>query len=191
MGFRSAIRVRRQKLKRLGPSSKRKGTRRTVRVEGGEKAPAKPSFFRFAASSLTCTAVDQVLAGVLFYALRKPMADIGFVRILVSSVIARCVSLSLNYMLNRRLVFFPDDEEGTKRPRKRESLPQFLMLAVIILALSTVGVFWAHTYLGVEEWQAKFVVDFLLFFLNYFAQRKWVFKTEVTVPVRRDKLRIR
>lgn len=115
------------------------------------------------------------------------MADMGFVRILVSSVIARCVSLSLNYMLNRRLVFFPDNEEGAKRPRKRESLPQFLLLAAIILAMSSTGVFWAHTHLGVEEWQAKLVVDFLLFFLNYFAQRKWVFKTEVSVPVHRNK----
>lgn len=186
MGFRSAIRVRRQKLKKLGSIPKRINSRRTVRVEGQQRPPAKPSFFRFAASSLTCTAVDQVLAAALFYALRKPMADMGFVRILVSSVIARCVSLSLNYVLNRRLVFFPEDEEGTKRPRKRESLPQFLLLAAGILGLSSLGVFLANTYLGVEEWQAKFVVDFLLFFLNYYVQRKWVFKTEITVPMDRD-----
>lgn len=186
MGFRSAIRVRRQRLKGRGSIAARLRARSTVRVDDNHaRPPAKPSFFRFAASSLSCTAVDQVLAWVLFSALRKPMHDVDFLRILVSSVIARCVSLTLNYMLNRRLVFVPD-EDG-KRPRKRESFPRFLALAAVILGLSTLGVFWAHTLLGVEEWQAKLVVDFLLFFLNYYVQRKWVFRTEVTVPMRRGK----
>lgn len=184
MGFRSAvkIRVRRQKLKSRDAARVKRKVRRVIKVDARkEERSSKPSFFRFAASSLTCTAIDQVLAWVLFSALRRPMADLGFLRILVANLVARCVSLSLNYVINHRLVFVA--EEGAHRRRKRESFPRYVALAAFILSLSTLCVYFAHEYFGVEEWQAKLVADFLLFFLNYQAQQKWVFKTEVTIPV--------
>lgn len=72
----------------------------------------------------------------------------------------------------------PDDAVRNRavevRPM-RESLPRFLLLAVAMLLLSSVGVFAAHVALGVNESVAKLAVDFLLFFVNYYAQRAWVF----------------
>ena len=115
-----AIKVRRKNLKdrRAARAEKKASSRRVTRVDGRRSsAPGKPSFVRFAASSFTCTVVDQALAWFLFAALRRPFAGAGFIRILVSNVLARCVSLSLNFVLNRRLVFVPD-EDG-RRPRKR------------------------------------------------------------------------
>jgi len=182
-----AIKVRRKNLKdrRAARAEKKANSRRVTKVDGRRSsAPGKPSFVRFAASSFTCTVVDQALAWFLFAALRRPFAGAGFIRILVSNVLARCVSLSLNFVLNRRLVFVPD-EDG-RRPRKRESLPKFIALAAVVLTLSSIGVFCAHEYLGVEEWQAKLVVDFVLFFFNYYGQRKWVFRNDVTVRMPRS-----
>ena len=181
MGLKRAIRIRRQK---LGAAHAQRKRRLVTRYEGRkEMRPAKPSFLRFAASSLACTTVDQLLAWLLFRVLRGPFAGAGFARILVSTIIARIASLTLNYVLNRRLVFSPQNEQG-RRPRKRESLPKFVALAAVILTLSSIGVFYAHETFGIEEWQAKLVVDFLLFFLNYYGQQKWVFNTEATVRMR-------
>ena len=186
--FKRAIKVRRKNLKddHAALAQQKTNSRRVTKIDRRVgSTPAKPSFFRFAASSFTCTLVDQVLAWVLFRVLRQPLADAGFIRILVSSVLARCVSLSINFVLNRRLVFVPD-EDG-RRPRKRESLPKFIALAAIVLMLSSTGVFCAHEYLGAEEWQAKIVVDFALFFLNYYGQRKWVFRNDITVRIPRSR----
>ena len=123
---------------------------------------------RFASSSLMCTAVDQAIAWTLFSTLELSMGEADFLRILVATVVARLVSLSLNYRINLSLVF------GEKE-RERRTFVRFLALATLVLILSSVGVFCAHTFLGAPEWQAKIVVDLTLFFLNYNAQRMWVF----------------
>ena len=142
-------------------------------------------FLRFAGVSLTCTALDQLLAAALFSLLRGPLEGRGFLRIVASSVIARCFSLSLNYALNHHLVFTLEDEDPGQSRRGRSSLPRFVALAAFVLALSTLGVYLAHTYLGAPEWQAKLVCDMALFFVNYHVQRTWVFRPEVTVDARK------
>ena len=85
------------------------GTRLRMRVEGrvaqakrraAANATPVPSggrvarFLRFMGSSLACTVIDQVLAGVLFLLLRKPMRGMGFLRILVGTVIARVLAVA-------------------------------------------------------------------------------------------------
>lgn len=143
-------------------------------------------FVRFAGSSVICTALDQLVAGLLFLALRRPLADNGFLRILVGTVVARCISQTLNYVLNHRLVFAGDDQgEGHRRPSRRESLPRFLVVATGILTLSTVGVYLLHTYTGIAESVAKLLMDSALFFLNYYLQQAWVFTTEPSINPRR------
>lgn len=72
----------------------------------------------------------------------------------------------------------PDDEvrlgQVEVRPM-RESLPRFIALAAFVLLLSSVGVYIGHTILGYNESLSKIVCDFLLFFVNYYFQRTWVF----------------
>lgn len=130
-------------------------------------------FARFACSSLASTAVDQLVAWMLFAALRNYFAGADFLRILLATGIARCVSMACNFAINQCIVF-KSTSDAPKR-RKRESFPRFALLSFCVLSLSSLGVWMAHTGLGVAEWQAKPVVDFVLFFLNYTGQRKWVF----------------
>ena len=181
----SVARVRAQ-----GAHAESRRRRRRTQVDA-RQAPqrTKASFVRFAATSLACTVVDQVLAALLFSALRRPLSDMGFLRILCSSVLARCVSLSLNFFLNHRLVFAAGGDEagGGRKVSRRESLPRFVALASCILLLSTTAVFAANSLLGVEEWQAKLVADSLLFFLNYHGQRLWVFRDEPRLSIPRHK----
>lgn len=175
------------------------GTRLRMRVEGrvaqakrraAANATPVPSggrvarFLRFMGSSLACTVIDQVLAGVLFLLLRKPMRGMGFLRILVGTVIARVVSQAINYSLNHRIVF-AGGAAAAQRPSRRESLPRFLAVAAFVLVLSTTGVYLLHAYLGIAESIAKVGVDSALFFVNYYLQRNWVFTTEPTISPRK------
>ncbi len=153
-----------------------------------EAPSSRPRFLRFMMSSASCSLLDQLLAWFLFSLLRRRMASSPFLRILVSNVAARIMSLTLNYSLNHRLVFTLDvNDPNWQRSARRESLPRFIALSAFILALSTLGVYLTHRFLGIEEWRAKIVVDIALFFLNYNVQRKWVFRHEVSVkpPKRR------
>jgi putative flippase GtrA len=167
-------------------ASSRPAKRKTPSNEGAELGRFR-RFARFAGSSLVCTALDQVVAGVLFVALRKPMADMGFVRILLGTVIARVLSQTLNYAVNRRVVFSAQGGKKGNRPSRRESLPRFLALSAGILSLSIIGVYLLHTYAGVQESIAKLLMDFSLFFLNYYLQHNWVFTTEPSIRPRRAK----
>ena len=150
-------------------------------------------FLRFAGSSFTCTVLDQLLAGILFLLLRKPMQDLGFLRIMFASVVARIFSQALNYALNHKLVFVGGTGGGNagakvpRRPSRRESLPRFLAVATFILSLSTVGVYLLNTYLDIQESVAKLLMDGGLFFVNYYLQRNWVFTTEPSINPRRTR----
>ncbi len=129
-------------------------------------------FALFACSSLISTGVDQLVAGILFSLLRETFAEADFLRILLASILARCVSMAVNYAINRRMVFGNKHE---MTPCKRESLPRYILLEAAILSLSSMGVWIAHISFGILEWQAKPLVDLALFFLNYTGQQKWVF----------------
>ena len=152
-----------------------------------DSAGAILRFVRFTGSSLACTLLDQLLAGALFVLLRTPLRGFGFLRILIGSVVARCVSQTLNYVLNHHLVFAGG--EAAPRPPRRESIPRFLAVASLVLALSTVGVYLLHAHLGLQESLAKIAMDSLLFFLNYYLQQNWVFSVEPTIDPRKIRRR--
>ena len=145
-------------------------------------------FMRFAGSSLLCPLFDQLLAGLLFVLLREPLRNTGFLRILIASVIARCFSQTLNYLLNHHLVF-SGAEEADARPSRRESIPRFLAVATFVLGLSTIGVYLLNTFANLQESLAKILMDSLLFFVNYYLQHNWVFTTEPTINPRKIRRR--
>lgn len=179
-------------------------------------------FTRFVGSSLISTALDQVLAFLLFGWLRGVFVSADFLRIFTATLVARVCSVALNYAINTKRVFNddkadhakieeahaaqlagsdevedveldeddeagidfddivegPDDEvrlgQVEVRPM-RESLPRFIALAAFVLFLSSVGVYIGHVILGFNESASKIVCDMLLFFVNYYFQRTWVF----------------
>lgn len=179
-------------------------------------------FTRFVGSSLISTALDQILAFLLFSWLRGVFVSSDFLRIFTATLVARVCSVALNYAINMKRVFNddkadhakieeahaaqlagadevedveldeddeagidfddivegPDDEvrlgQVEVRPM-RESLPRFIALAAFVLFLSSVGVYIGHVILGFNESASKIVCDMLLFFVNYYFQRTWVF----------------
>lgn len=194
-------------------------------------------FTKFVGSSLISTAVDQVMAYLLFGWLRPVFVGMDFMRIFAATLIARVCSVAVNYTINMKRVFTTDTaeherireeheedlaREGTGgvmtveiddddqagidmddivegpsddvrlgkvevRPM-RESLPRFIALAALVLTLSSIGVYIGHTILGFNESACKLVVDSMLFFLNYYGQRTWVF---ARTPRKTHRVRLR
>ena len=128
------------------------------------------SFFRFMLSSLICVGVDQGLFNLLNLAVfQNGDAKRGEI-ILLSTVIARVISSTVNYLLNRNLVF------GEKGSAIR-SLARYAVTCAVIMLLSAGGT-WLLSWIGLSSTLAKLITDTLLYFLSYRLQQQWVFRKE-------------
>jgi dolichol-phosphate mannosyltransferase len=125
------------------------------------------NFIRFLASSCVSAVVDLSIAWFLFDFLR-PFIQTEYLRILVASAIARVISIGVNYMLNRTLVFQEKRSSG-------QSLIRYLMLCVLIILVSTTGVYGLNRSFGLSEKTGKIICDIVLFVLSYQVQQRWVF----------------
>ena len=130
------------------------------------------SFFRFMASSLSCWLLDQGLFNLLNLAVfangEKKSAKI----ILLCTVIARVVSATVNFTINRNLVF-------GKRGRKGKSFLRYAAVCAGIMMLSAAGT-WLLGRTGLSSTVAKLITDLILYFASYRLQERWVFTEEYT-----------
>ena len=129
-------------------------------------------FVKFMGVSLLCLLVDQGLFNLLNLAVFRNGAVNEANYILLSTVIARAVSGTMNFLLNKNVVFGQRGETGS-------SLWKYVTLCIGIMLCSAAGV-WLLGKLGMSSTAAKLIVDFLLYFVSYWMQQKWVFsKSEV------------
>ncbi len=130
------------------------------------------SFIKFMASSLSCWAVDQglfnLLNVVIFANAEKKSASI----ILLSTVIARVISATMNYLINRNIVF-------NGRGDARKSFLRYVVVCAGIMFLSAAGT-WLLGLIGMSSAVAKLITDLVLYFVSYRVQERWVFKEDVT-----------
>lgn len=125
-------------------------------------------FAKFILSSLSACVVDIALFTVLCGMFKKSMPE--FVHyIIAATVIARCISASVNFIINRRTVF--SSEESIAKSGVR-----YAILAGIVCVLSAFLVHLMHGIIGINETFIKIVVDTILFVVNFNVQREWVFK---------------
>lgn len=112
---------------------------------------------KFAMSSLICTGIDYLL-----YCVLKIWLPVGW-----SYALARVVSASVNYQLSRRVVFHG-------KPSIWSFIGYFALAAACML-IGSFGVSWL-TSLGVNSVVAKLIFDCSLFVMNYFVQKKIIFR---------------
>lgn len=128
------------------------------------------SFFRFMASSLICVALDQgifnLLNLIVFANGDRKKASI----ILLCTFIARAVSATVNFLLNRNLVFRQKGNAG-------KAFLRYILLSACIMLLSAGGT-WLLGRTGMSSTVAKLITDTLLYFVSYRFQQQWVFKEE-------------
>ena len=128
------------------------------------------SFLRFMASSLSCVVLDQAIFNLLnllvFANGNKKDASI----ILLCTVIARVISATVNFLVNRNLVFGSKGNAG-------KAFARYVALSVCIMLLSAGGT-WLLVLTGLSSTLAKLITDTLLYFVSYRVQQQWVFKEE-------------
>lgn len=124
-------------------------------------------FVRFTFSSIASAAVDIAIAWFLIDALRPLLGQQHFTRIFLATVLARIVSIMVNYLLNQRFVF--------RREERRGDLRRYLTLCALVIFMSSVSVYGLHSLFFMDEKIAKLLCDAALFLFSFRMQRCWVF----------------
>ncbi|MDD2625425.1 MAG: GtrA family protein [Bacilli bacterium] len=124
-------------------------------------------FIKYTLSAGFCFALDQIL----FYIFRLMMINsIGDTSIFIGAFLARVISSFVNYLINRDVVF------GAKN--KQNTLYKYYALVIIQLGISTLSVYIIYKLTNIDTSIIKIVVDIIIFIINYFIQRKYIFKNK-------------
>ena len=141
---------------------------RTVYLNNNESShfhPIKDSakiykeILKFSASSLVSFGVDYAL-----FCLLSALTGV----LLLSNVLARIVSGTVNFTLNRKLVF-------NSRSNAAEAALKYAALALFILLCNTL-ILKALTGLGISAYVAKILTEGLLFIVSYLIQHNFIFR---------------
>lgn len=121
--------------------------------------------FKFSAASLISFLVDYGLYSMLTLC-TSGLENVS--SILISNIGARIVSASVNYTINRKLVF-------QSKAHVVRSAVQYAVLAGAILASNTIVLSFLADYLRINRYAAKLITELLFFFLSWLVQRKVIF----------------
>ena len=124
------------------------------------------SFFSFIFTSIGCTLLDLAIFTVLA---RFVISGDFRYRILVATAVARVISATVNFIVNKNVVFH-------KKGHIASSATKYFCLAVVQMLISAKSVEFLVGLLGWHETIVKAIVDTILFIFNYFIQKKFVFK---------------
>lgn len=121
---------------------------------------------KFAASSLLGFCVDYGMFGLMSLL----TSGLGTaVAVPLSNITARCVSATVNYTVNRKLVF--RSSAGVVR-----SAAQYFSLAACILAGNTLLLSVLVESLGWNRYVAKLLTELTFFSISWLAQKFWIFR---------------
>lgn len=120
---------------------------------------------KYSASSFICFLLDYALYS-LFTVLT---AGLGGISLTVSNVTARIISASVNFMINRKLVFKSEKSVW-------KSAVQYFALAAAILAGNTFVLSLLVEQLGMNQFTAKLLTEILFFVLSWLVQRFVIFR---------------
>lgn len=153
----------------------------TVYLDGNRSShfhPVKDAFriyrhiFTFIATSLVGFVIDYTLYA-LFITVLSPFSMA--VRLPAANIMARVISASVNYTLNKKYVF-------QVRGKILKTGAGYFILAAVILALDTASIA-ALNLLGFENLlAAKIIVSLLLFLLSWVIQQRIIFRPEPKTP---------
>ena len=115
--------------------------------------------FKFSLSSLISFVIDYILYTVLV---------ITTYNITLSNIVARIVSATFNYNINRKVAF----KSIKKVPI---TLIEYAILAIVILVINTIILNIFVNILFINEFLAKVITEILLFFFSWIIQKKIIF----------------
>ena len=97
---------------------------------------------------------------------------IGDIAIIVGTILARIISSLINYFLNKNKVF----EHGNNKVMDKETLIKYYILVVIQMGVSAFSVWIIHKVINIDATIIKVFVDAIIFVVNYFIQKLFIFK---------------
>ena len=90
----------------------------------------------------------------------------------VCNILARIISGTLNYIMNRNYVF-----QSKKSIPK--SLIEYILLALFVIIVNTILLNIFVDKLFINKFIAKILVEIILFIISYLVQKKIIFKKEM------------
>ena len=123
---------------------------------------------KYMISAAFCFFVDITLFTIFNIIIKR---KIGSLSIIVSTIIARAISSVINYYINRNKVFNQQDGKIDKR-----SFNGFILLVITQMCVSFSAVYLIYNAIHINESIIKFLVECILFIVNFFIQKLLIFK---------------
>ena len=129
-------------------------------------------FFKYTASSLISSVVDEGIFLLMAYFLQNVLEGIALTAIPV--VTARAISSWVNFVINQKIVFQSEGATGRKAFR-------YFITTIPLLVAQMLLTYGAYSLFNIGEQEILLrgviygVVMVVLFFLNFFVQQQWVF----------------
>lgn len=124
-------------------------------------------FLRYTATSIIAYIVDLLLFSMFVGSFRQYFPHNY---IIFSTVLARCVSATMNFFLTKSVVF------ANKGFTTNRALIRFYIIAAVQMMASALGVTYVYKVIPIAVTLVKVIIDMLLFMLCFQIQREWVFK---------------
>lgn len=123
-------------------------------------------FFKYIFASLSSCVVDLLLFSLFCFLLKMKLPEMYIV---FSTVCARIISATYNYLMNYKIVFHSSERHG-------KSSLKYILLAGCQMAISALLVTVVAKNISIlPDVVVKMVVDTVLFFVSYHIQQKYVF----------------
>ena len=127
------------------------------------------TFSKYIASSGISFLIDYSLFSLFAYFLKSSIGSKG---IILATVFARVISSVINYLLNKNKVF----NSNKNKAFDKETFIKYALLVVFQMMMSAFIVYSLYNMTGVDEKIIKPPVEGILFIVNYFVQKKYIFK---------------
>lgn len=127
------------------------------------------TFIKYLFVSLSSFLVD-ILFFMLFFNILSSVSNFPFVmhKIVLSTIGARIISSLYNYFLNRRIVF---EQNNSKKFIIKYYILVILQMGISSLSVALLSEIFSSNIIVL----LKIIVDILIFIVNYYVQREWVF----------------
>lgn len=122
---------------------------------------------KFAASSLASAAVDYLVFALMHFFVPGQLIATVFVARLISSI--------FNFTVNKHIVF--KSKCGTRR-----AIAYYFILAGLVLVANYWLIILFSRAIGMNVFLSKLIADILLYVVNFYVQRKFVYKTRQIKP---------
>lgn len=126
------------------------------------------TIFKFLASSLMTVGIDLFVFTIMIAVLKKLFDGVEY--IFLSNAIAKVFSGIFNFLFNKKVVFSSTNDVG------KESV-KYILLCITHIVISSSLVSLMSSTVNLPEVVAKMLIDVVLFFIIYYVQRTWIFRS--------------